>query len=271
MHADWMLWAALSVVSLALTSGWGLLFWYGTRQQNLVTLCERAVQHLPLPIQERIQRIAQRQNAQYQSGGYSAGRWLHRLIMQLLFISPALLLPLPLMYKLALLSLLLIRWLVTEQRRRRYMHLVLSQWPSTLDMLSMLLQSGLSLPAALHALHSVPSNLASISELAQLHRLQQGGATIAEALGVLCQRIPHSWINVFAGAVLQAQQTGGALAHTLRNQADQCRQQQLLAAEKRAQEVSVKLMLPLIFCFFPVTMLLILGPILIRFSIGGEW
>ena len=69
--------------------------------------------------------------------------------------------------------------------------------------------------------------------------------------------------------MLQAHQTGGALANTLKVQANQFRQQQLLEAEKRAQEVSVKLMLPLIFCFFPVTMLLILGPVFIGFTQGG--
>lgn len=54
-------------------------------------------------------------------------------------------------------------------------------------------------------------------------------------------------------------------AETLSGQAEQARNEQQLEAEKLAQEVGVKLLLPLVTCFFPVTFLLILGPIFIGY------
>lgn len=266
MPADWILIGTLGVTSFIVISSWGMVLWYGYQWPQMRGLFQRGVAGLPPALQQRLVQFAQ-----HQAIDQTAAGWLQQRVFLALFIAPFVLLPLPLLYKLALLLVLLLRWLSAKQRQRRYLQRVLSQWPSTLDMLSMLIQAGLSLPAALHALHGTSNHLASMAELGHLHRLQQSGATLTEALQVLTQRIPHAWISLFAGAVLQAQHTGGALAQTLRSQAEQCRQQQLLAAEKRAQEVAVKLMLPLIFCFFPVTMLLILGPILIRFATGGEW
>nr|WP_228759490.1 MULTISPECIES: type II secretion system F family protein [unclassified Idiomarina] len=131
----------------------------------------------------------------------------------------------------------------------------------------MLLHSGLSLSASLHALHDIPGSSASLKELARINRQQQAGMGLTDALDELYERVPHRLVELFANAIKQAKITGSSLADTLQKQAQQCREQELLAAEKRAQEVSVKLLFPLLTCFFPVTFLLILGPVFIGFSL----
>lgn len=160
-------------------------------------------------------------------------------------------------------------WLQRFNQRRKYIRRALREWPNALDMLSMLMRSGLSFRAAIHAFQSVPNDSVAVAELARVHRAQQSGFSFEKSLAELNKRIPHPWITLFIGTVLQAYETGGSLAERLQQQAAQCRAQQLLDAERRAQEVSVKLLLPLIFCFFPVTMLLILGPVFIGFLQGG--
>ncbi len=140
------------------------------------------------------------------------------------------------------------------------------QWPACLDMLAMLLQAGLSFRAALNALASLNSEAIALQQLRMLHQQVQAGISLEEGLDELALRIPHPFMKNFIAAVMQARVTGGTLAATLSGQAEQARSEQQLEAEKLAQEIGVKLLLPLVSCFFPVTFLLILGPIFIGFT-----
>lgn len=129
----------------------------------------------------------------------------------------------------------------------------------------MLLHAGLSFRAALHALAALPGDAIALVQLRMLHQQLQAGISLEDGLAELKLRMPHAFTSNFVAAVLQARVTGGALAETLSGQAEQARNEQQLEAEKLAQEVGVKLLLPLVTCFFPVTFLLILGPIFIGY------
>ncbi|RWU08756.1 hypothetical protein EGC76_11200 [Pseudidiomarina gelatinasegens] len=199
----------------------------------------------------------------------SAARWLLRRMVTVVTIFLVWLLPITLWVKIGVTLFFALAGLRQIQRRKWHIRRALREWPSALDILAMLMHSGLSLRASIHAFQSAPKDSPAIHELVRVQRAQQSGYSLAQALESLSIRLPHPWVRLFVGAVVQAQATGGGLANTLQQQATQLRQQQLLEAEKRAQEVSVKLMFPLIFCFFPVTMLLILGPVFIGFTQGG--
>lgn len=196
-------------------------------------------------------------------------QWIALRLGQLLSLVLLVLLPISTSLKLGFLVVLV--WYTLYHRRLRKQHVrkVLREWPNSLDMTAMLMHSGLSFRATLHAFQCAPNSSAALREMTRVQRAQQSGYSLEQALDALSVRVSHPWIQLFVGVVKQAQVTGGELAKTLQRQAEQCRQQQLLEAEKRAQEVSVKLMFPLIFCFFPVTMLLILGPVFIGFITGG--
>ncbi|MFC7160550.1 type II secretion system F family protein [Pseudidiomarina halophila] len=157
--------------------------------------------------------------------------------------------------------------LVVKRRNERRLQLrrFCQQWPACLDMLAMLLHAGLSFRAALHALASLPGDTIALVQLRMLHQQLQAGVHLEVGLEELKLRIPHGLTNTFAAAVQQSRVTGGALAATLSGQAEQARSEQQLEAEKLAQEIGVKLLLPLVTCFFPVTFLLILGPIFIGY------
>lgn len=264
MHTDILTWMALLFTSISLATVWLKIVAVCGDSVRLKDALDKLIHQLPSIISRQISRIAQQSVPEQ-----TPASWLLNQIIVAMSVLIIFSLPLSALVKLSIVLSVLFTFIARRNQIKTYQRQVLRQWPSALDLVAMLMQSGLSLRAALHALQNIPNNLSAVAEIARLHRLQQSGYSLSQAIEALSLRIKHPWVSLFAGAVLQAQHTGGALANTLKTQANQFRQQQLLEAEKRAQEVSVKLMLPLIFCFFPVTMLLILGPVFIGFIQGG--
>ncbi|HET8816920.1 MAG TPA: type II secretion system F family protein [Pseudidiomarina sp.] len=161
-------------------------------------------------------------------------------------------------------------WLLKRHQQRRYLNAQIErQWPATLDIYSMLLLSGLSQRAAIYAMATLPNPSRATWLLQGVQRDIQTGTDLELALNQLSQSQPSVWIQHFVTASIQSLRYGSQLAETLLSQADEARQKQIIDAEKRAQEVGVKLLFPLLFCFFPVTFLIILGPLLLRFLHGG--
>ncbi len=198
----------------------------------------------------------------------AATHWLLRQFFKCITAFAVVLAPLPLMLQLVLLMLLVLPEVRAWQHRRVYRRQLMRQWPAALDVIAMTLHAGLSFRATLHSLGEVATASIAFHELARMNAQQQAGFSLDEVLSEFANRIPHPGIALFKAAVLHAQKGGGALASNLEQQAQQARTMQLLAAEKSAQEASVKLLLPLLTCFFPVTFLLILGPVILSFMQG---
>lgn len=199
----------------------------------------------------------------------SPAQWLTAALLTIGGWSLLLLLPLPWWLRLTLLGLAVMPHLQRFQQRQYYRRQVLKHWPAMLDVMAMTLHAGLSFRATLHALSETVIVNAAFSEINRMHRQQQAGFAMEEVLAQFCRRVPAPLTTLFKAAVCQSQRGGGALAETLQQQAQQARVQRLLSAEKAAQEAGVKLLLPLIGCFFPVTFLLILGPLFLLFSQGA--
>lgn len=264
MLVETLVWITVVLTSICLSALWLKIVGFCNDSERVKYFMEHALSKLPKSMSAKVILAAQNSVPEQ-----SPSEWLLTLLLIALSIVFIVSLPIGSAVKLSIMLPLAIAMLSRRNKKRVHLRQVLRQWPSALDMVAMLMQSGLSFRAALHALQNIPNDLSAVAEMARLHRLQQSGYSMQQALEGFSRRIQHPWMSLFAGAVLQSHQTGGALASTLKIQANQFRQQQLLEAEKRAQEVAVKLMLPLIFCLFPVTMLLILGPVLIGFTQGG--
>ncbi|WP_127346053.1 type II secretion system F family protein [Pseudidiomarina mangrovi] len=198
----------------------------------------------------------------------SPQQWLLQQLSKLILIVIVLLLPIPVALRLLVVLVLVMPELRSWQQRRDYRRQLVRQWPATLDVIAMTLHAGLSFRATLHTLSDSATVSVAFHELARMHAQQQAGFSLEEVLNEFATRIPHPTIALFRAAVLHAHKGGGALASTLEQQAQQARTMQLLAAEKSAQEAAVKLLLPLLVCFFPVTFLLILGPVILSFMQG---
>lgn len=223
-----------------------------------------SIQLILTKLPERVQRnIA---TAAQSWGGN--GETVHFVMEQgiiLLVLMMSLFLPLPNWVSWGVSGFIIFTIVQRRSKRRLLVRRFEKQWPNCLDMLAMLMRSGLSFAAALHALAQLPSSSVAIRQLRQLQQQLHAGVAMEEAFTALKARLPSPAFTSFAAAVMQARLSGSALTNTLMLQAEQARKEQQLAAEKFAQEVSVKLLLPLVTCFFPVTFLLILGPIFIGY------
>ena len=107
------------------------------------------------------------------------------------------------------------------------------------------------------------------SEFAFVLRDLRAGLTRAEALRRMEERLRLPQISSFVSAVIQAERMGASLGSTFRAQAEQRRAERFQRAEQLAMEAPVKLIFPLVAFIFPVTFLVLVFPIAMKFLQSG--
>ena len=90
-----------------------------------------------------------------------------------------------------------------------------------------------------------------------------------EALRAMALRTRTAEVSLWVDAIAQAESMGMSLGPLLRSQSDQRRQERFHRAEKRALEAPVKMLLPLIFCIFPCTFIVLAFPIAMKILHSG--
>lgn len=65
-------------------------------------------------------------------------------------------------------------------------------------------------------------------------------------------------------AIIQSYEMGTGVTQTLRVQSEGLRQKRMHRAEEKANKISVKMVLPIYFFFFPSIFIVILGPLLLH-------
>lgn len=160
----------------------------------------------------------------------------------------------------AALGVLLLQAALADRIRQRRRALA-RQLPFLLDLITLAVDSGLNPAAgiALAVAHAPPGPMRD--EFARMLRDVRAGRPRGEALRLLAERTSVTGVASFAAAMASAERQGLALAPLLRAQAEQRRNERFLAAEKRAMEAPVKLLLPLVVFIFPGTFAVLLFPI----------
>lgn len=131
--------------------------------------------------------------------------------------------------------------------------------PDALDMLTVCVEAGLGFDAGLAQVsRNTVGPLAS--EFARVLQEMQIGKSRTLALRAMTERTTVSELRVFVSALVQASELGIAMATVLREQAKEQRIKRRQNAEERAQKVPVKILFPLMFCIFPVMLIVIVGP-----------
>ena len=131
--------------------------------------------------------------------------------------------------------------------------------PDALDMLTVCVEAGLGFDAALaQVARNTPGPLAA--EFARVLQEMQIGNTRGQALRGMADRTTVPELRAFASAVVQAGELGIAIASVLREQAKEMRLRRRQRAEEKAQQVMVKILLPLIACLFPALFVIVIGP-----------
>jgi tight adherence protein C len=144
---------------------------------------------------------------------------------------------------------------------------ILRTLSDTLDLLTISVEAGLSLNAAMaQVVKNVPGVLSA--EFARMLQEIQLGVPRSEAFRHLAERTDVEELNGFALAMIQADIFGVSIASVLRTQAQQLRIKRRQAIEARAQQTPVKIVFPLILCILPALFVVIVGPGAIRIFEG---
>jgi tight adherence protein C len=146
--------------------------------------------------------------------------------------------------------------------RERYRH----AFPDFMDLLVVCIESGLALNAAIERVGK--EILQSCPPLgANLHLLcleLRAGRTLTEALDGLAERLGIEDVKSLKLMLKQSEELGASIAATLRVYSDEMRDKRLMRAEAKAHALPVKMTLPLGVFIFPVILLVIMVPLIIR-------
>ena len=96
----------------------------------------------------------------------------------------------------------------------------------------------------------------------------QIGRPRSEALRDLSERVPLASLRQAVIAIHQSESTGSPLSHVLSNEAKAARSERLHGLEAEAQKLPIKLLFPLLVFIFPITLVIVLAPILLRLTEG---
>ena len=131
--------------------------------------------------------------------------------------------------------------------------------PDTLDLLTISVEAGLGFDAALaQVTKNVPGPLSL--EIARMLQEIQMGVPRVEAMRKLSERTEVEDLRAFVLAMIQADMFGIGMAKVLRSQAKEMRTKRRQRAERKAMQIPVKILFPMLFCIFPALFVVIIGP-----------
>jgi len=169
---------------------------------------------------------------------------------------------------LALLGLVIPELWMKDAKTRRDIEII-ATLPVYLEYLTMCVDAGLNFSGALKQAVEKGPRGAMKNEFRIVLRDINSGQTRADALGRLEQRVSITDVSVFVSAVVQAEKMGSSMRETLLIQARQRLDERFQRAEKMAMEAPVKLVIPLVVFIFPLTFIILLFPIVVKFMDQG--
>lgn len=159
---------------------------------------------------------------------------------------------------------------VKDTRRKRDAELIRSL-PVYLEYLTMCVDAGLNFAGALKQAVEKGPRGAMRNEFRIVLRDISSGQTRGDALNRLAERVDLKDISVFVRAVVQSERMGSSMKNTLLIQAKQRLNERFQRAEKMAMEAPVKLVIPLVIFIFPLTFIILLFPIVVKYLEQGTF
>ncbi|WP_232675770.1 type II secretion system F family protein [Nocardioides sp. R-C-SC26] len=131
--------------------------------------------------------------------------------------------------------------------------------PDAIDLLTISVESGLGFDAACQQVsRNTEGPLAE--EFSRMLREMQIGSSRSEALRGMAERTTVEDVRGFVSAMVQADSFGIPVGQVLRVQSSEMRVKRRQRAETKAQQVPVKITVPLIFCILPCLFIAVMGP-----------
>lgn len=167
-----------------------------------------------------------------------------------------------------ILGLYMPRLSVTGERDRRWKE-INRGLPAAIDLAALCMGAGLDFPGALRQYTEKAAQADSLNEeLSRVLQDLQLGRTRKQALENFAERAPTEAVRDFVGSVVQAEEKGNPLAEVLSIQAKMLRMRRSVLAEEMAAKAAVKLMIPLMFIFCAI-ILVLMGPFIVNGMANG--
>lgn len=131
--------------------------------------------------------------------------------------------------------------------------------PDAMDLLTICVEAGLGLEAAMSKVSEKWENELSLALLRTIREIQLGKLR-RDAMRDMADRIGLPEMTSFVAAIIQSEVLGVSLAKVLRIQSDQMRVRRRQRAEEKAHSAPVKMILPLALLIFPSIFIILLTP-----------
>ena len=144
-------------------------------------------------------------------------------------------------------------------------------FPDFMDLLVVCAEAGLSMEAALDRVgRELSDSYPSLSANSYMTTLEmRAGRTLGEALEHFGDRLGLEEARSFATLLQQSEELGSSMTDALRVYSDEMRHKRMSRAEEKAYSLPARLSVPLMVCIFPVILIVIMLPVVVRVKIGG--
>ena len=140
--------------------------------------------------------------------------------------------------------------------------------PDAIDLMTISVESGLGFDAAVQQVARNTEGPVA-EEFARVLREMQIGQGRSAALRAMAERTDVADLKSFVSAMVQADSFGIPVAQVLRLQSQEMRVKRRQRAEAKAQQVPVKITVPLIFFILPCLFVAVMGPAIIGIMDSG--
>lgn len=141
--------------------------------------------------------------------------------------------------------------------------------PETVDLLDMCISSGADFLYSVRWVIEKCEMNPFVEQLAMVLSEIQVGKTRTQALKDMASRLKIPDISSFVRTIIQSERMGTSMEEAFRNLSEDTRSMRFQAGERYAIKASIKIIFPLIFFILPTILIIVAGPILIRFTQGG--
>lgn len=142
--------------------------------------------------------------------------------------------------------------------------------PETIDLLGLCIEAGLDfVTAARWIIEKKVYTDPMIEELTFALEEIKWGKPHAQALKDMGKRLNIPEVSSFVQTLIQAERMGTPVTEAFSILSEDARLQRFRRGERFAMQAPIKILIPLVFCIFPVIAIVVSGPIFLQFMQGG--
>ncbi len=141
-------------------------------------------------------------------------------------------------------------------------------FPETVDLIDLCIGAGLDFTSSIKWVLEKSDSNPFLEQLEVVLREIQVGRNRGDALKDMSRRLQLRDISSFVRTVIQSERMGTSVEDAFRNLSEDTRANRYEAGERYAIKASLKILFPLLFFILPVILIIVAGPIIIKFTTG---